>query len=373
MDLPKRITLVLNHLLSGGAARVGILLAGQWEAMGRTICMLTMDDGLQEPLYRLSPTIEHQPLGLVSDSGSLGAKVRHNLHCLRRLRQAITDSRPDILISFLDENNIRCLLATRGMRLPAVVREATDPHRGRLSREWDLLRRLTYPWASCVITQTEHAMAYFSPSVRRRGCVIPNPVVLPEGEGDLRADLHPGKGCFRLVALGRLEEVKGFGMLLDAFSRAAPGHPAWSLSIYGEGPRRAALQEQIRALGLEDRVALPGVTSDPMSRLREADLFVLSSRFEGFPNALAEAMACGLPVVSFNCYSGPSELIRPGVDGVLVPPNDVAALATALDRLMGDPEERQRMGARAPDVLRRFSMDKVLGMWEDVFGRVLSL
>src|SRR5262249_25449025 len=153
---------------------------------------------------------------------------------------------------------------------------------------------------------------------------------------------------------GRLVPSKGFDVLIDSFSRIAARHQEWNLVIAGKGPEQTALDAQVRRLGLGGRVKLAGWFADPSEALGSAGLFVMSSRYEGFPNALLEAMAAGLPVISFDCDSGPSEIIRDNVDGVLVPAGDVALLERAMERLMSDETERRRLGECARDVVRRF-------------------
>ncbi len=358
---PGNVTLVVNQLYAGGAARVAVNLSRAWAEMGRTVTILTTDNGEVPPSFPLHPSVAHRPLGLMHNSRNPLEGLWLNLGRLARLRRAIADTRPDVLISFLDKNNILSLLAGRTLpRIPTLVSERTDPSERTIGWPWEWLRRWTYPMADCLVVQTLHAKGFFSPAVQARTRVIPNPVILPPPGPALEGP--PGR--HHLTTLGRMDPVKGHEMLIDAFAAIEGRFPDWDLVIHGDGPTRRAMEAKVRNLGLETRIRFPGATFEVGARLREADVFVLTSRAEGFPNSLAEAMACGLPVVSFDCRSGPSELIRDGVDGLLVPPLDVPALSAALARLMADPGLRARLGAAAPDVLQRFSESSVLAQWE---------
>ena len=335
------------------------IMANHWAARGWEVTLLTYGDGTERPAYSLHAAVDHRHLGIERLSNGIVEAVTNNLKRLPVLRRAIRESTPDAIVSFLDVVNVRTMLATLGLDIPVIVSERIDPSCHRIGAAWRVLRRWSYRYATCVVALTPDALRYFPNSIRRRGQVIPNPVSVPSDAGLART----GGRKKIVMAMGRLAHQKGFDRLIAAFSMVAASHPGWSLTIWGEGDDRQKLERLRDRLGLQRRVALPGWTPDPFTEMREAGLFVLSSRYEGFPNVLCEAMACGLPVLSFDC-PGPRHVVRDGIDGILVPSDDVNKLAEAMDRLMADKAERDRLAANGIEVTKRFGKDKVMGMWE---------
>jgi glycosyltransferase involved in cell wall biosynthesis len=247
-----------------------------------------------------------------------------------------------------------------------VVAERVDPARHRIGRLWSRLRSLTYRWAKCVVVQTSRSVGSFPRHIQRKSIVVPNPV-LPAPRPTSTAKHVAGR--YTIAAMGRLAPQKGFDILIDAFARVAKDRPDWRLVIFGEGPERGRLASQCARLGLGDRVSMPGVTGEPTEAFSKANLFVLSSRYEGFPNALCEAMAAGLAVIATDCDSGPAEIVRPDEDGLLVPVDDPAALAHAMAALMDDGDRRARLGARARLLPERFSVSQIMHEWDSIIAR----
>ncbi|MBW1598307.1 glycosyltransferase [Streptomyces sp. JJ38] len=171
-----------------------------------------------------------------------------------------------------------------------------------------------------------------------------------------------------VCSIGRLGHEKAIDMLLDAWAEAAPDNPGWRLRIYGSGPDEAALKAQCTGLGLDDSVEWAGQTSDVVGALHGSSVFVQSSRGEGFPLALLEAMACGVPCAAFDCAPGVHEIIQDGVDGLLARPGNTSELARQMSRLMADADLRDSMGDAARANVQRYSPQAITDRWEQLFA-----
>jgi glycosyltransferase involved in cell wall biosynthesis len=360
-----RIALVISALSAGGAERVIVTLANCWAARGWRVTLITFERPGTTPYYPVDPRVALRQLGIASVGSPLWRAIRHNLRRIRALRHALRAADPDLAIAFLAKINVLTLLASRGLGFPVVVSERNNPKRQRFRGIWSWLREWLYGTAYCVVAPSRGVLESFSGEIRRRGRVIPNPV-------DLTPAASARRGSGRLVAVGRLVHQKGFDLLLQAFAEIAPAHPGWTLTIWGEGEERAALEALRASLGLAERVRLPGLTERPGQWVEDADMFVLSSRFEGFPNVIAEAMAAGLPVVAFDCPWGTDEIVRDGEDGLLVPREDVHALAAAMRRLVGDPELRHRLGEAGGRNVRRFGKEAIVAQWDALIREAVA-
>jgi len=357
-----RIVIVLSALGAGGAERVVSLLCREWAQSGHEIALIAFDAADARSYHAFHPNIKTIHLGVdYRPSSRLSGAVRSLMRVIR-LRRAVRREAPDVVVSFLTKINVLTLLACRGLDVPVIVCERNNPLRQDAHPLWwrlhERLRRGT------LVLQTRASCAALAPHGRGATRIIPNPV--QPGPDRANVDAHT------IVAVGRLVPQKGFDILLRAFGRIADQHPDWSLTIWGDGPEKEELIRQRNALGLEGRVAFPGVSDRPGGWIESGSLFVLASRYEGFPNVLVEAMAAGFPVVSVDCPWGPGEIIEHGRDGLLVPSEDEGALANALAALVDDPAKRQRLGQMAACSVLRFSADRVVGQWNDLIESVAT-
>lgn len=362
----KRAALVLPGLGAGGAERIANIIADLLDKRGWEMSVISFADADSPSYYQYPAGVEVIRLDLPPARLSAPAKSIAAIRRAVRLRRAIDEAAPDVVVSFLTRTNILALIAGLGRQTPIIVSERNNPQKQSVGFFWSWLRARLYPRAFGLVTMTKGAMDCFPPAMRRRQWVIPNPVLRFE-----RSDTPTAKTKW-ITAVGRLVHQKGFDLLLQAFAALAEEFPEWNLVIWGTGPERSKLEDMASRLGLSARVRFAGVSERPGGWVENSDIFVMSSRYEGWGNALAEALAAGIPSISFNCNWGPAELIQQSVNGLLVPPEDVDALARKMRELMQDPELRRRLGSNARSIADSFSSSRVVDAWEKVMAEALS-
>lgn len=349
VNSPKRLALFVPSMRAGGAERVTLILAREIASRGHAVdLLLAQAEGPH--LAEVHESVRVVDLKASRVMTSLPAVVRY-------LRQ----ERPQALLSMMVHTNIVTLWACRlaGVSTRTVVSERvtlswrTEHAKSKRGWLWPWLIRRFYSWADDIVAVANGVaddLVKVAGVPRADVRTIYNPIVRPELLEKARASLDhpwfkPGQPSVVLAA-GRLTEQKGFTTLIQAFARARQSHPA-RLLILGEGEQRAVLETLVRELGLDDDVSLPGFEANPYPYMARAAVFVLSSRWEGLPGVLIEALACGAPLIATDCPSGPREILKDGEYGQLVPVGDIAAIAQAIElaldgKIPPPPEESRR-------------------------------
>jgi glycosyltransferase involved in cell wall biosynthesis len=259
--------------------------------------------------------------------------------------------------------NVLAIVACWRLPVRVVVSERIDPASHVVRGAWATLRICAYRRAAALVTQTPQAAQWFRRHLPGRTMVatIANPVapLAPVSSSDL---VMPEPF---LLAAGRLVDQKGFDVLIRAFAQSR-ARADLHLVIAGEGPLESALRELSVSLGVASRISFPGKVESLPALMERAYAFILSSRYEGFPNVLLEALAVGTPVISTDCPGGPAEILQRGTYGLLVPPEDAAALATAMDTLTTDTQLRARLASTAARAVAPYELGSVLAQWEQV-------
>jgi GalNAc-alpha-(1->4)-GalNAc-alpha-(1->3)-diNAcBac-PP-undecaprenol alpha-1,4-N-acetyl-D-galactosaminyltransferase len=367
-----KIVLVSPTLLGGGAERVVVTLSKAFLDKGHDVTLITLS-GKDTDFYSLPVGVSRIALDILNDSSNIIEALRRNLRQLLILRNAISQLNPDIVISHLNSTNVLTIISLFQSGYPIIATEHSHPKMNPIGTIWSGLRRLTYPYVNQVVSVSQGVSDAFDWLPSHKKSVIYNPFRdIPEKPTHI--DIPQGADIEKkwIISMGRFVHAKGFDILLPAFASIARKHQNWQLIILGDGELRGELEKLKENLGLSNEVILPGAIKNPFPILQTAKLFVMSSRNEGFPMAPGEALACGLPVIATDCPSGPSEIIRSGIDGILVPSEDTSALAFAMDSLMSNEEERQKLASFAPEVTARFSLDKIIENWESLIEEVIN-
>lgn len=368
--LPSRILIFIHSLHGGGAERVAADLSAYWAQAGAQIMLVTQAEALHDA-YTLHPSVQREVLHTAAQGGGVRG-IWANVRRVIALRRVIKRFRPDVVLGMMTTSSVLAVMAATGLPCRVIATEHTHPPSQHLSGMWLRLRRFAYPKAARVVALTRGTANWLNQHVPGSSlAVIPNPVHWPLPRALPELSPPPLQGRRRALAVGRLHRDKGFDLLIQAFARLAQSHKDWELVILGEGEERGALEALVQQEGLQERVSLPGRAGNIGDWYGSADLYVLSSRFEGLSNTLLESMASGLASVCFDCDTGPREIVTDGVNGRLVRPNgDVGAMAQALSAVMADEALRLAMAQQAIAIRERFSAQRVLELWQALFDDV---
>lgn len=351
-----KITFILGSMAGGGAERVISNLAEYYYEKNKKVQIITLLNDRVD--YKLPEGIELKYINTDNVKS-----IYKPFMMLWNLRKYIKSERPSVMISFFAKINIIVLLASIGLKIPVFISERNDPKEDNRGTIVKCLTFLLYPLSKGVIFQTNHAKNCFPKYIRRKSTIIPNPV-------NIKIDFPYGKQRNKIIiAVGKLMEQKNHKLLINSFSKFVKSFPEYQLHIYGDGELKGKLQKMINEKKLNDKVFLKGRTFGIFEAIYNADLFVLSSNYEGLSNALLEAMMLGTPVISTDC-AGSNEIITDGINGKLVKVGDTSGLSNAIIYMIDNYDNALLMANNAKEKIEKnFSQDVVLKKWNEFINQ----
>ena len=356
-----KITFFIGSLYGGGAERVTCNLASYLVQQGHQAEILTMSE--TEKAYELDERVTVKTLLPRSNRKS---KLWNTMIRFPRFWNYLRKNQTDTYIVMLPKTTIMLLAFRKMTKAKVIAAERNDP-KAYSKKISEMLKK----YASCAdgwVFQTEDAQKWYGNAIQNcKSTVIPNAVnpifIRPQYRGEKRKVI---------AGAGRLNDQKNFGLLIRAFTKIAAEFPEYSLVIYGKGDKEQKLKSLVNSMGLRERVKFPGNIQNIAEEMEKNTMFVLSSDFEGMPNALMEAMALGLPCVSTDCpCGGPRYLIQNGVDGLLVPVGDENKMAEAIKNLLTNRDYAKEMGQKASKISEKLAPDKIYGEWEEFIVRCI--
>lgn len=363
----RKILFVIPSMQQGGAERVVSIMANHWTNKGYNISIMTFDN--VESYYTLEKEVSLYSLHSAKNSfGAFNFIVNNILRTVNYFK-CIRKIKPDIIISFTGNANVYCILYNRVLKIPLIIAQRTNPRFNTLPAIINKLPRHIYKRADAIVVQTAETLKIYRDLDFRlpgKASVIFNPLSktsYPDTNNVLRQK--------KVLAVGRLYNYdKHFNRLITIFSNI--NSDGWVLEIAGDGPDHQMLQGIIDNNKLGDKVKLLGGVKDLVSLYQEAKIFVLTSQYEGFPNSLCEAMANGCACISYDCATGPSEIIKHGHNGLLIENQNETAFATALAGLMNDEPAIHKFSVASTGIRQQLDEDKIMEQWDSLINEVIA-
>lgn len=357
-----KITFFIGGLSGGGAERVTCNLASYLARKGHEIKVLTMSD--DTATYALGDNVLRIPLLKSSERKGL---LYNSFLRLKRLIIHLRKDKVDVYVVMLPVTTILLLRLSWLTKSKIIAAERVDPSNYSSGKQNQLktLAKKADGW----VFQTDEEWAWYGKSTGKAEVrIIPN-AINPE----FIREPYQGVRKKTIVTAGRLTEQKNHKLLIQAFAKISPLFPDYQLVILGDGPLKEQLKSAAEEQGVKEKVLLPGYTTNIGDKIKDASLFVLSSDFEGMPNALMEAMALGIPCVSTDCDGGGAKfLIENGKNGLLVPKDDVDALSESMRIMLSDKKLAEQCGCEAHKICERLAPEKIYGEWEQFIKEIVE-
>lgn len=361
MENKMRIALV-GYLGNGGADRQIVMLSNELANKGHDVSLIVL--AVNRNNYEISKKVKIINI--------LDGEKRNILTLIKRfikLKKTLVEIHPDVTISYWLQPIYMMAMMQKRITGKIIYSERGDPADTEYSGLMGLVRSVSFSKVDGFVFQTEEAKSYFDEKIQRKSAVIANSVSIPDGQFCTPAICREK----RIVNVGRLHSQKNQRLLIEAFSLIAAEFPDYTLEVYGVGPMQDELESYIDEKALQGRIVLMGRKKNIFDYIYSASLFVLSSDFEGMPNALMEAMAIGLPCISTDYKPGGArDLIDNEVDGIIVPINDVIALSEAMKELLLNHSKAEQLAKNAQQIRVRNSNDRIFGQWESYIFRVMN-
>lgn len=356
-----KILFYINSIHEGGAERVMVNLTNQFSKDGIEVVLVTSYMDVWE--YPLSKEVKR----LTLEDSVCSSFLKRNISRISKLRKILKQEKPDAAISFMAEPNIRLLISSFGLKIKTIISVRNDPmqeYKGIVSR---IMAKTLFLKADGCVFQTNDAMNWFPKKVQRKSKIIFNAV----NDEFYKQKRMPND--LEIVTVGRLESQKNHKLLINAFKNILLDYSNATLKIYGSGSMKDELLTLVCDLKVADSVKLMGATKQVPKALSTADVFVLTSDYEGMPNSLMEAMAMGIPVISTDCpCGGPKMLIKNNETGILVQCGNVKNLEKSIKYLFDNAAEKKELGVRAAKFSLNFKENKIYKVWKNYIMDVIN-
>lgn len=356
--MKKKIVFYTGNLGKGGAQRVIINLADSLAKKGYPVTIVTIYSIENE--YPLPKNVKRVYSDITGEEISPN-RIKNFIARLQKLRRIWKEEEAGVIVSFIGKNNFMALFTSMGLNIPVITSVRGEPTEEYYTPILRFLSKTFMGLSSGIILQTPDAREYFPKWMQKKSIILDNPL-----NPEFIDEYYTGERKKEIVSVGRLDSNKNQKLIIDAFLKIAGDFPDVNLILYGNGEDKEMLTEYVQKSSYADRIFFPGLIPDVKEKIQKAKIFVLSSKTEGMPNSLLEAMALGIPSISTDCpCGGPRMLMEGKENGILVPVGEVEPMAEAMRKLLSDEELWKKYSENSYKLSQELHPDKVNGKWEE--------